>query len=410
MERRVVITGLGLVSALGVSLEGFWKNLLRGKQIMKKASRFDSERYRSKYTTILDYDDVLEKIDSDINCPQTADWNLCSKIGLFATTQALRSAKFGESALYKKAGISLATTSGGEIDQFSKTLHFGGKADEGLVKNSPIYISMANIAEKLQLEGPVSNISSACTSGAVSIIYAYELVKNADVDIMLAGGCDVLQEIAFAGFNSLRVVTPDECRPFSKDRAGMIIGDGAAVLVLEEYESARKRNAPILAEIKGIGLSCDAYHATAPNAKGATQAMQAALRDSGFLSTDIHYVNCHGTGTIANDRAEAEALNAVFGDAITGLHATSTKSCIGHLLGTAGSIEAIITILVLTTNMIPPMINFTESDDVVKFRIVRNEPLQIPVNNAMSNSFGFGGNNASIILSRVSYKGKGKLC
>lgn len=399
MDRRVVITGMGVVTSLGDTIEDFWTNLLAGKDVMKKSGRFDTSRYRSQVTTVLDY----EHHDRKDACGDHRDTHhLCSRVGLRAAEQAIRSAGLTDNGQYKKAGISIGTTSGGEIEAYVKWYHCGGPMDDVTVKNSAVFMSMTNLADALDLEGPVCNISSACTSGTVSIAYAYELIRSGDADVMLAGGCDILQESAFAGFNSLRVVTPDQCRPFSLGRKGMMIGDGAAMLILEDYESAVRRNAPILAEMIGAGMSCDAHHVTAPNALGAAQAIELALHDAGLTPRDIDYINCHGTGTVLNDRGEAQALTRVFGDHIQKLYATSTKSCLGHLLGTAGSIEAVITTLAIVTDTIPPMMNVGATDPTVEFAVVENSPLHAKVNRAMSNSFGFGGNNASIILSKAS--------
>lgn len=396
--RRVVITGMGVVSSLGWNLKEFWANLLAGEIHVKQPPHFDSTRYRSKYSTVIDYDRVISS--HYLNESEQEDLNICAKVGLIAARQALENADLTTHDQYRRAGVSLGTTSGGDIDKFGQWFHFNKAIDAREIKNSPIFMSMTNIAQILDLEGPVCNISSACTSGTVSIIYAYEMIKHANTDMMLAGGCDILQEVTFAGFNSLRVVSPDQCKPFSSDRKGMIIGDGGAVLVLEEYESAKKRAAPILAEITGTGMSCDAYHATSPNAIGAAQAMGLSLNEANLEAAKVQYVNCHGTGTIANDRVEAQALQSVFGDEINNTYATSTKSSLGHLLGTAGSIEALITTLVLIKGTIPPMKNFSSADDSVNFKIVQDQPLHVGIENAMSNSFGFGGNNASLILSK----------
>lgn len=401
MARRVVITGMGVVTSLGDTIEEFWKNLLLGKDVTKKRGRFDTKRYRSQFTTVLDYETHTARVSRPDGRREKMD--LCSQVGLYAAERAIQNADLQKNGLYREAGISLGTTSGGEIEAFIRWLHCGGELQNVTMQNSPVFISMANIADYLSLEGPVCNISSACTSGTVSIAYAYELIKNGDAKIMLAGGCDILQESAFAGFNSLRVVTPDQCRPFSSGRKGMIIGDGAAILVLEDYESAVGRNAQILAEIIGVGMSCDAHHVTAPNALGAAEAIRFALREANIDPKDINYVNCHGTGTIMNDKGEADALFRVFGDHIEHLYATSTKSCLGHLLGTAGSIEAVITTLVIMTDTIPPMMNLGTADASVKFKMVQDCPLKTKVSKAMSNSFGFGGNNASMIFSKVTH-------
>ena len=394
--KKVAITGIGVVSSMGF-LQEFWQNLLQCKSYIKEASRFDSARYRSKLTATLDYEKILREsgmvFGNNNQC-------LCTKLGLIACKQALDNAGIRNKDDISQAGISIGTTSGGELDTFITECYHGEKVKEATHANFPIYSAIAGIADYFNLNGPVSNISAACASGTSSIIFAYEKIKNNESNIMLAGGCDVLQEIAFAGFNSIRVVAPEKCTPFLAGRRGIIMGDGAAILVLEEYESAQKRGAKILAEITGIGMSCDAYHATAPDSIGAERAMRAALEGANLKPQDIQYVNCHGTGTIFNDRAENNALNRIFEDHISTLYAGSTKATLGHLLGTAGSIEAVISTLVLETQTIPPAPFNGEKDQDVNFKLAFDEPVKTKVKNVMSNSFGFGGNNASIIFSK----------
>lgn len=396
--KRVVITGMGVVSTLGHNINDFWENMLKGKMQLNSATRFDSGKYRSKLCACLDY----EAIQSDDSLGDYKDFPLLPKLCATALRQALANSGFTDKSQYKNAGISVGTTSGVEIDRSIKLL-CTGKSDSREFGDNVLLSHWVNfIAEKFGLQGPKSVMSSACTSGTVSIIYAYHAIANGDAEIMATGGFDALQESAYAGFNSLRVVSQSAaCRPFASDRTGIIIGDGAAILILEEYESAVRRGALILAEVKGIGMSCDAHHATAPNSIGAAAAMKMALKTSGLKPEEIQYVNCHGTGTFSNDKAEAQAMSAVFDGAVSQLFATSTKSTLGHLLGTAGSIEAIMTTLILQKNVIPPMVGNGATDDVVKFQLVTGIPKQTHIMNAMSNSFGFGGNNASIIFSKI---------
>lgn len=396
--RRVVITGLGLVSAMGITLETFWANLLKGEIHIHHGTQFDSHRYRSDICAVMKYDQIWPQL--NVSEEETEQLNDCGLVGLAAARQAIVTAGLEGRPDLKQAGFSMATTSGGEIPQYAKWYHYGRERKNDLIDHCHIYMPAVHIAEKLDLHGPVCTFSSACTSGTVSLAYAYETIKYSQTDIMLAGGSDVLEEIPFAGFNSLRIVSQKDCRPFDAKRSGLIIADGAAFLVLEEMQSALRRGALILAEIKGVGLSCDAHHATQPMFEGATRAMQAALTEANVQTSDIQYINCHGTGTVVNDRAEAKAMAAVFDQDLTDIYASSTKSALGHLLGTAGSIEALITTLAIDKGQIPPMTNLDEPDPLVRFRVARDVPVDLDIQHAMSNSFGFGGNNISMIFAR----------
>lgn len=387
---------MGVVSSLGITLDAFWNNLLKGTTIIHNGTRFDPHPYRSNKCSVLDYDTVLPQL--DVSEAEAEQLNACSIVGLSAARQAITDSGLDTHPKLRQAGFSMATTSGGEIDTYSKWFHYGYPRSHDLADQCHIFTPAVHVSEVLGLQGPVCTFSSACTSGTISIAYAYETIKFAETDIMVAGGSDVLEELPFAGFNSLRIVSNKDCRPFDKNRTGIIIGDGAAFLVLEEMHCALKRNATIYAEIIGVGMSCDACHATKPNPTGAARAMNAALSEAGLKTSNIQYINCHGTGTIINDRAEAQAMAMVFGDDLAGIYASSTKSALGHLLGTAGSIEAIITTMAIGTGQIPPMANCTELDPEVRFRVARQAPWKMDIQYAVSNSFGFGGNNISMIF------------
>lgn len=400
--RRVVVTGMGVVSSMGITLDTFWSNLLDGRIKIHHGTKFDPHPYRSDLCSVIDYTNVLPLL--AVNDEEAERLNDCGIVGLAAARQAVVAAKLEKNQDLDQAGFSMATTSGGEIDNYSKWFHYGHSRDPDLAEHCHIFSPAVHIAAQLNLKGPICTFSSACTSGTVSLAYAYETIKYSHVNIMLAGGSDVLEELPFAGFNSLRIVSNKDCRPFDTKRSGIIIGDGAAFLVLEEMESAINRQAPILAEIKGVGLSCDAYHATQPTPEGAARAMQAAIEEADIKTGDIQYINCHGTGTVVNDRAEAQAMSMVFGEKLSDVYATSTKSALGHLLGTAGSMEAVITTLAITKKQIPPMINLDQPDQEVHFRVVRGAPKNLSIQYAMSNSFGFGGNNISMVFGNLADK------
>jgi len=253
--------------------------------------------------------------------------------------------------------------------------------------------------EVLSLTVPCQVIANACASGTNAIGHAFECVRSGRYQRVLTGGYDALSELVFTGFDSLQASTPEKCRPFDQGRDGMVLGEGAAVLALENLELARKRNAPILAEIVGYGISADNFHITQPNPSGigARQAMERALHRAQVSAGEIDYINAHGTATVFNDAAEGKAIGELF----NGVPVSSTKSMMGHSLGAAGAIEAIFCLLALKNQFLPPNINFSALDDGLDLNIVANESRLAVVRTALSNSFGFGGANASILMRRA---------
>jgi nodulation protein E len=252
------------------------------------------------------------------------------------------------------------------------------------------------------LRGPCFSVASACASSTHAIGLAFHMIRGGMIDAALTGGSDASIVVGFMkAWDALRVLSPDVCRPFSADRAGLVIGEAGAILVLEEYGAARARGAAITAEIVGFGMSADAGDLTAPDARGAAQAMRAALDDAGLAPQDVDYVNAHGTGTRLNDVTEAAALRDVFGDHLANLPVSSTKSMHGHCLNAAGAIEAVITALALRDGVLPPTIGFRLPDPQCAIDCVPNAARRAPIGIAMSNSFAFGGLNAVLLLRRL---------
>jgi 3-oxoacyl-[acyl-carrier-protein] synthase II len=239
-------------------------------------------------------------------------------------------------------------------------------------------------------------IANACASGTNAIGHAFECVRSGRYRRVLAGGYDALSELVFTGFDSLQASTAEKCRPFDRDRTGMVLGEGAAILALENFDLARKRGAQVLAEIAGYGISTDNFHITQPDPSGVgpRQAMERALQSAGSSAEEVDYINAHGTATVFNDAAEGKAISALF----HGVPVSSTKSMMGHSLGAAGAVEAIICLLALEQQFLPPNINFGALDDGLNLNVVANEARSAVVSNALSNSFGFGGTNASILM------------
>ncbi len=253
--------------------------------------------------------------------------------------------------------------------------------------------------EVLGVSVPCQVIANACASGTNAIGHAFECVRSGRYQRVLTGGYDALSELVFTGFDSLQASTPEKCRPFDRHRTGMVLGEGAAVLALENLELARKRDAPVLAEIIGYGISTDNFHITQPDPSGLgpRQAMERALHSAQISAGEVDYINAHGTATIFNDAAEGKAISALF----NGVPVSSTKSMMGHSLGAAGAVEAIFCLLALKDQFLPPNINFGALDDGLDLNVVANESRPAVVGTALSNSFGFGGTNASILMRRI---------
>jgi 3-oxoacyl-[acyl-carrier-protein] synthase II len=255
--------------------------------------------------------------------------------------------------------------------------------------------------EASQLTVPCQVIANACASGTNAIGHAFECIRSGRHERLLTGGYDAISELVFVGFDSLQASTPGKCRPFDRERNGMVLGEGAAILALEELESARRRGAHVLAEIRGYGISTDNYHLTQPNPSGVgpRAAMEMALRSADLAPEAIDYINAHGTATLFNDAAEGKAIAEMFGRKTA---VSSTKAMMGHSLGAAGAIEAIFCLLALQNDFYPPNLNFTAPDEGIHLNIVANESRSAPVHAVLSNSFGFGGTNASIVMTKPS--------
>lgn len=414
--KKVVITGMGIVSPVGTGIEYAWKNLLDGKSGIRKVTEFDTDDLASKIAGM----PVRGTNPGDFNPDTVIEPREQRKMektimyALVAADEALRDAGLIEYDGDKnRIGVSVGSGVGG-LSTISET-------DTDILKNgarfvSPFFVtkSVINmpagyISIKYGLGGPNIAMSTACATGAHSIGEAAEIIKRGDADIMICGGSEsAVCHLGMAGFGAMRALStrnddPEHAsRPWDKDRDGFIIAEGAGIVVLEEYEHAIKRGAKIYAEVAGFGMSADAHHITAPapNGEGGKRAMLIALEKSGLKPSDIDYVNAHGTSTGLGDLGELVAVKELFGDGDTCM--SSTKSMTGHLLGAAGAIEAIFSALAIRDNIVPPTINLENPiDEVGDFNLVPNKAQKRKVDVALSNSFGFGGTNASLILKRV---------
>ena len=417
--RRVVVTGLGLVTPLGGDVETSWKNLIAGKSGAGPITRFDASNQKCQIACEVKPADHEYGFDPD----KRTDGKLRRQVdpfivyGIDAAGQALEDAGLAEMSdeMKLRAGCSIGSGIGGlpGIELESVNLHERGpgRVSPHFVHGRLINLISGQVSIKYGLMGPNHAVVTACSTGAHSIGDAARMIKDDDADIMLAGGAEsTVNPLGIAGFAQARALNmsmndrPTEAsRPYDKDRDGFVMGEGAGVMVLEEYEHAKARGATIYGEVVGYGLSGDAYHVTAPHpeGKGAELAMRMALKKAGMEPGDIDYVNAHGTSTMA-DTIELAAVKRVLGDDLGGASMSSTKSAIGHLLGGAGAVEAVFCLLAMRDQVVPPTLNLHNPDDGTEgVDLVPLQAKQREVKAVLNNSFGFGGTNASLIMKKV---------
>lgn len=397
--RHVAITGIGAVSPFGLRFADLWDGLSAGRSAIRPMTLVDPERLRFKNAAEVPGFDPLAYFDAK----DAALLDRFAQFGAVAAREAVLHAGITINAeLGRKTAIIMGTSGGGkgtEDEQFQQL--YGNNA----ARVAPFTIprTMANAAtSRIALEhgitGTAYTVSTACSSASHAIGQAFWMVRSGQAELALAGGSEAPFSLGFLkAWEAMRVVAPDTCRPFSKGRKGLILGEGAAVLVLEPLQAARARGAEILAEMVGFGSSSDAGHITHPSAEGAALAMRNALEDARLLPGSVDYINAHGTGTPINDPTEAEAISEVFGDLAGAIRISSTKSMHGHALGAAGALEAAATIATLRHQWIPPTANFLEPDPEVAqygLEFVTNQAREASLNVALSNSFAFGGLNA----------------
>ena len=417
--RRVVVTGLGLVTPLGGDVETSWKNILAGKSGAGPITRFDASDQKCRIACEVKPADHEYGFDPDKRVDHKVQRQVDPFIiyGIDAAGQAIEDAGLAEmdDDLKLRTGVSIGSGIGGlpGIESESIVLHERGpsRVSPHFVHGRLINLISGQVSIKYGLMGPNHAVVTACSTGAHSIGDAARMIKDGDADVMLAGGAEgTINPLGVAGFAQARALNmsmndrPTEAsRPYDKGRDGFVMGEGAGVVVLEEYEHAKARGAKIYAEVVGYGLSGDAYHVTAPHpeGKGAELAMRMALKKAGLEAGDIDYVNAHGTSTMA-DTIELAAVKRVFGDDLGGASMSSTKSAIGHLLGGAGAVESIFCILAMRDQIVPPTLNLenpdegTEGVDLVPLKARERE-----VRAVLNNSFGFGGTNASLVMKKV---------
>ena len=398
--RRVAITGLGIVSALGHNVKDFWESLSRGRSGIAPIRLVDCSRVRFKNgAEVKDFDPSPHFESSKL-----ALLDRFAQFGLLAAREAVRDASIEwNPELKRRTAIVTGSSLGGQTTQDEQFFELYRNSKDRVHPFS-IPKTMANAgASQISMEfgvtGPVFTISTACSSANHAIGNAFWIVRNGQADIAITGGSEAPFSFGLLkGWESLRVVSPDTCRPFAKGRQGMILAEGGAMLVLEEMEQAKRRGAKIHGEIAGFGMSSDAWNIMAPSAEGAADAMQRAIEDAGISSDEIGYINAHGTGTAANDSTETRAIKKVLGSHASHVPVSSTKSMHGHALGAAGAIEAVATVLALENSLIPPTANYQEPDPECDLDYVPNMARRLSVEYALSNSFAFGGLNAVFVF------------
>ena len=411
MSNRVVITGMGAITPIGTGKDEFWKGLMEGRNGIDKITRFDASEYHAQIAgEVKDFDptDYIDKKESK-------RMDRCTQFAVAAAELAIKDAKLDlEKENLDRIGTFVGTGIGG-----IETMHgqYEKFFDKGPGRISPFFVPMmianmaaGQVAITYKLHGPSSCVVTACATGSNCIGDAFRVIQRGDADAMVAGGTEAaISQAAVAGFGAMKALCMDHnenpehaSRPFDKNRSGFVMGEGAGLVILESLDHAKARGAHIYAEVVGYGTNSDAYHITSPAPHGEFQAkcMQLALDDAGLKAAEVDYVNAHGTSTHMNDQGETEAIKAVWGDAAKDVSVSSIKSMTGHLLGAAGGAECIATALAIENDMLPPTINYETQDEGLDLDYVPNKAKAKKVRAAMSNSFGFGGHNACLLLKK----------
>ena len=410
-KRRVVVTGLGIVSPVGIGVQGAWSNIVAGKSGITGITRFDASAFASQVAGEVKGFDVTQYLSPK----EARRMDTFIQYGLVAGMEAVKDAGIEVTdANAERIGVNIGSGIGGLplIEETEAVYQEGGprKISPFFIPGSIINMISGNLSIMYGFKGPNLAIVTACTTATHCIGDSARLIEYGDVDIMIAGGAEsCISPLAVGGFGSARALSTRNddpataSRPWDVDRDGFVIGEGAWVLVLEELEHAKKRGAKIYCEIVGFGMSADAYHMTAPSesGEGAARCMRNALRNAGINADQVNYVNAHGTSTPAGDMAETQAAKSFFGDHVGKVAISSTKSMTGHLLGAAGGIEAVFSALAVHDQIAPPTINLFNQDPSCDLDFVPNVARDMKIDVAISNSFGFGGTNGTLVFRKI---------
>lgn len=409
-SRRVVVTGLGAITPLGSTVPAYWDGLRQGTSGAAPITRFDASKFKTRFACeVKEYNP-----DNYFDRKEGRKMDLFTQFAVIASDEAILDAGLAEGVNKDRVGVIWGSGIGG-LQTFQNECFTFAKGD-GTPRYNPFFIpkmiadsSSGNISIKNGFRGPNFVTTSACASSSDAIVAAYNYIRLGMADVVVTGGSEAaITEAGVGGFNALKAMSernddaPSASRPYDKERDGFVLGEGSGALVIEDYEHAKARGAKIYAEIIGGGLSSDAYHITAPDptGEGVVLVMQNALRDAGIQPEEVDYINTHGTSTPLGDGAEVKAIEKVFGEHAYNLNISSTKSMTGHLLGGAGGIEAVASILAIQHGIVPPTINhFTDDPELdARLNFTFNEAQTREVNVAMSNTFGFGGHNTSVVF------------
>jgi 3-oxoacyl-[acyl-carrier-protein] synthase II len=399
-NRRVVVTGLGVVSSVGMGKDEFWKSIINGISGISKVSSFDTKDYRCHYAGEIKNFDPKEFIPNK----KLKFLGRTSQLSISATSLALEDARISLDGVDKKGtGVFIGTTMGEKQLEYSIDdwiLEGTEKLRKTKILQSSANNISANISHIFKLQGLNYLIPTACAAGNYAIGYGFDFIRKGDLDYAITGGADSFSKLAFTGFQRIHAMAPEKCQPFDKNRKGMLVGEGAGILFLESLESALQRQSNIYAEILGYGISCDAFHMTAPRVEGIEKAMRKALKSADIKKEEIDYINAHGTGTNGNDKVECTAIKRVFEEHYETISVSSIKSMLGHTMGAASAIEALACCLAVKDNIVPPTINFETPDPECDIDCVPNRAKRKRVNIALNNGFAFGGNNSCLVIKK----------
>jgi 3-oxoacyl-[acyl-carrier-protein] synthase II len=401
-KKRVVITGLGAVTSIGIGKEEFWKNLLAGKSGISLVDAFDTSKHFNHYGGQIrgfKPDDFLSK--RKVRLMARA-----SHFAIAATKLALSDSRLSLKRINSGKIVLLIGTTAGEAQEIEKMdtawVNKGKDAiDRWSVIQYPVNNISSNVAMEFKIKGQNRMFTTACAAGNYAIGYGFDLIQLNKADMIIAGGSDAFSYISFTGFSQLSAMAQQKCQPFDKNRKGMLVGEGAGILILETLKSALKRKAPIYAEVLGYGLSCDAFNMTNPNTEGIVRCIKDALAKTNISIEDIDYISAHGTGTKNNDKAECAAIKKVFGE--RKITVSSIKSMLGHCMGAASAIEAINCCLAIKNNIIPPTINYEIPDPECDIDCVPNIARKQNISIALNNAFAFGGNNSCVAFKKIQF-------
>jgi len=399
-SKRVAITGIGVFCSIGKSVEEFTQSLRNGRTGIGAVTLFDTSKYPCKIgAEIRDYRPEKFFGKKELKKISRAD-----QFALIASEEAVKASGI-DSFPSEEVGVCLGAGAGGmfEAETYHREILLKGRSKPSLIWPFILSYTTDRVAERFGFSGPKFTITTACSSSATAIGYGADLIRSGKSKAILCGGSEALSELTFGGFNSLKAMDPSPCKPFDRRRAGMSLGEGAGIIILEDFDEAMKRGVRIYAEFLGYGIGGEAYHITAPEPTGMSEAriMREAIEEGGILITEVDYINAHGTGTPLNDKVETLSIKNVFGERAYTIPISSIKSSVGHCLGSAGAIEAIASILSMVHQFIPPTLNHQEGDEDCDLDYVPGKSHEMELKVVLSNSFAFGGNCTTLVFRKI---------